>query len=151
MNEVKKYMKITKEITFDAAHMLSNYSGKCNNLHGHTYKLQVTLEGEVDKKTNMLVDFNDLKTILNETVMCNFDHSIIFSAPEFREESENELLKWAVKYNEKSIILCKGKSTCENMSPIIRDIISGHLKNHNYKGLKVSVKLWETPTSFAEC
>ena len=40
-------MKITKEITFDSAHMLSNYNGKCNNLHGHTYKLQIEVEGDV--------------------------------------------------------------------------------------------------------
>lgn len=144
-------MKITKEITFDSAHMLSDYSGKCNNLHGHTYKLQVEIEGEVNQKTNMVIDFNDMKTILNEVVMSNFDHAIIFSAPEFREESENELYKWAIKYGKRHIVLYKGKSTCENMTPIIRDAIAGYLKNHNFHGFKVSVKLWETPTSFAEC
>ena len=51
-------MKVTREMTFDSAHMLSNYVGRCHNLHGHTYKLQVTLEGEVE--TGMVVDFQTL-------------------------------------------------------------------------------------------
>ena len=45
-------MKVTKEVTFDSAHMLSNYSGKCQNLHGHTYKLQVTVEGPIAVEGN---------------------------------------------------------------------------------------------------
>lgn len=143
-------MKITKEITFDSAHMLSNYSGKCHNLHGHTYKLQITLEDEVDKRTNMVMDFNELKNVLNETVMKSLDHALIFSAPEFREEAEDELLRWAVKYGKKHFVLESGKTTCENMAPIIRDSILDYLK-HNHKNIQVSVRLWETPTSFAEC
>lgn len=143
-------MKITKEITFDSAHMLSDYQGKCNNLHGHTYKLQVVLEGEISKKTHMLMDFNALKDVLNETVMKNFDHAIIFSGADVREESENELLKWAIKYEKRFFELQLGKTTCENMAPIIRDMIQNYL-SFGYKDVKVSVKLWETPTSFAEC
>lgn len=143
-------MKITKEITFDSAHMLSDYSGKCNNLHGHTYKLQVTLDAEVSQKTNMILDFNELKNVLNESVMKTFDHALIFSGPEIREEAEDELLKWAKKYNKKFFILDSGKTTCENMAPIIRDSIQSYL-SFGYRDLKVSVKLWETPTSFAEC
>ena len=54
-------MKVTKEITFDVAHMLSYYEGKCANLHGHTYKLQVTLEGNVGDVSHMVLDFNILK------------------------------------------------------------------------------------------
>ena len=142
-------MKITKEITFDSAHMLSNYDGKCNNLHGHTYKLQVTLEGEINKKTHMLMDFNALKDALNESVMKAFDHAIIFSGADVREESENELLKWALAYKKRCFVLESGKTTCENMAPVICDRIHTYL-GYGYKDIKVSVKLWETPTSFAE-
>lgn len=49
-------MKVTKEITFDSAHMLSNYEGKCSNLHGHTYKLQVTLKGDVRNEFYSLIN-----------------------------------------------------------------------------------------------
>lgn len=143
-------MKITKELTFDSAHMLSNYDGKCANLHGHTYKLHVTLKDEVNETTNMIMDFNEFKNILNETVMKSLDHALIFSAPEFREEAENELLQWAIKYGKKHFVLESGKTTCENMAPIIRDSILYYLKSY-YKNIEVSVCLWETPTSFAEC
>lgn len=143
-------MKITKEITFDSAHMLSYYDGKCANLHGHTYKLQVTVEDEVNLETNMIIDFNDLKNALDETVIRYFDHALVFSGANVREESENELLKWAIKYERRFFELQSGKTTCENMAPMIRDMIQNHLSCH-HKNIKVSVRLWETPTSFVEC
>lgn len=142
-------MKITKEITFDCAHMLSNYDGKCNNLHGHTYKLQVTLEGKTSKNTYMVIDFNKLKSILDSAVMQKFDHAIIFSGADAREESENELLRWVVKYHKKSLVLESGKTTCENMVPYIKEFIKEELAERDLN-FSVSIRLWETPTSFAE-
>ena len=144
-------MKITKEITFDSAHMLSNYDGKCNNLHGHTYKLQVTLEGQVNNESGMLLDFNKVKEVLNTAIIQHFDHALIFSEAGLQEEAERALLVWASQYKKKFIELPAGKSTCENMAPIIKDYILIYLKNMNINNMQVSVKLWETPTSFAEC
>ena len=138
-------MKITKEITFDSAHMLSNYNGKCNNLHGHTYKLQIEVEGNVNPKTCMVVDFNELKEIINSKIMRMFDHALIFSAVGYREEAEEALCEWAKKYNKKFYVMSEGKSTCELMAPEIKNILQKALV-----GLTVKVKLWETPTSFVE-
>ena len=143
-------MKVTKEITFDSAHMLSNYDGKCSNLHGHTYKLQVTLDGRVDPLNNMVVDFNVLKEILNETVMNKFDHAIIFSNPEFRNEAEDDLYTWAELYGKNYVVIPNGKTTCENIAPYIKQLISNELVDRNINA-SVYVRLWETPTSFAEC
>lgn len=142
-------MKVTKEITFDSAHMLSNYEGKCNNLHGHTYKLQVTVDKEVDLMSYMTIDFNDLKKVIEETVMDNFDHALLFSSSECRDKDEEELLTWASTFNKKYFIL-NGKTTCESMAPQIKGMIE---KNLLMKGTEaeVHIKLWETPTSFAEC
>lgn len=138
-------MKITKEITFDSAHMLSNYSGKCNNLHGHTYKLQIEVEGDINPKTCMLIDFNELKEIINSNIMRMFDHALIFSAVGYREEAEQALYEWAKKYNKKFYVMSEGKSTCEFMAPEIKNILQTVLICSDVK-----VKLWETPTSFAE-
>lgn len=143
-------MKVTKEITFDVAHMLSNYQGKCANLHGHTYKLQVTLEGNVDNVTHMVLDFNVLKEVLNQSVMDVFDHAVIFSDPKLRNEAENELYVWAERYGKKYAVISNGKTTCEDMAPYIRELISENLLSKQIK-VVVSVKLWETPTSFVEC
>ena len=70
-------MLITKKFTFDCAHKLINYDGKCKNLHGHTYSLLITVQGEVDKKSGMVIDFGTLKNIVNKKVVAVFDHAYI--------------------------------------------------------------------------
>mgnify|MGYP001598046069 CR=1 FL=1 len=66
-------MLVSKEFTFDAAHFLTKYHGKCENLHGHTYRLRVTVEGEIGEE-GMVVDFLELKKIVKEKVLDKFDH-----------------------------------------------------------------------------
>lgn len=69
-------MIIVKEFTFDAAHNLINYKGKCADLHGHTYKLQVFISGPV-KKNGLVWDFADLKSIVNDKVISFVDHKYL--------------------------------------------------------------------------
>lgn len=66
-------MLVSKEFTFDAAHFLTKYHGKCENLHGHTYRLRVTVEGEIGEE-GMVVDFLDLKKLVKEKILDKFDH-----------------------------------------------------------------------------
>lgn len=80
-------MLITKSFTFDAAHKLIHYDGKCENLHGHTYKLQVSLKGEPDED-GMLIDFTELKAIVEERVLDVLDHAYINDVIE-QSTSEN--------------------------------------------------------------
>lgn len=101
-------MTISKDIKFDCAHMLSNYEGKCANLHGHTYHGTVTLEGDVDHSTSMLVDYNVIKKIVDD-----FDHAVIFSAAEERNDAETALFEWACTYKMRKVELTHGKSTAE--------------------------------------
>ena len=67
---------ITKEFTFDAAHNLTMYHGKCEKLHGHTYKLQVTVAGEKQEE-DMVIDFLKMKEIVRDEVLSVLDHSYI--------------------------------------------------------------------------
>lgn len=67
-------MNICSEFYFDAAHLLPNYDGRCANLHGHTYKLEVVVSGSVGKN-GMVIDFGDLKKIVNKTVIDKLDHT----------------------------------------------------------------------------
>ncbi|MBN2307209.1 6-carboxytetrahydropterin synthase QueD [Candidatus Peregrinibacteria bacterium] len=69
-------MLVTKEFTFDSAHFLPNYKGKCEKMHGHTYRLQVTVEGKPDKN-GLVIDFVLLKKIVNDTVLNKLDHQVI--------------------------------------------------------------------------
>lgn len=70
-------ISITKKIEFEAAHRLSNYTGPCREIHGHTYKLEVTVTGPIQADTDMILDFRILKEILSKTVMKHFDHALI--------------------------------------------------------------------------
>ena len=69
-------MKIYKDFKFDAAHNLINYHGKCEKLHGHTYKLRVELEGRPDSE-GMIIDFVELKNIVNNKIISKLDHNYI--------------------------------------------------------------------------
>jgi len=69
-------MLVTKEFTFDSAHFLPNYHGKCENMHGHTYRLQVTVEGPVDKD-GLVIDFALLKQAVKKQVLDKLDHHLI--------------------------------------------------------------------------
>ena len=59
-------MQLHTEATISAAHHLPNYDGKCANVHGHTWKIEVDIDGSVDKKTGMIVDFSKIKSILDK-------------------------------------------------------------------------------------
>ncbi|MHC4778479.1 MAG: 6-carboxytetrahydropterin synthase QueD [Planctomycetota bacterium] len=69
-------MKVSKEFTFDAAHNLTEYQGKCEALHGHTYRLRVTLSGEV-QSSGMLFDFVELKAVVEDKVLQIVDHAYL--------------------------------------------------------------------------
>jgi 6-pyruvoyltetrahydropterin/6-carboxytetrahydropterin synthase len=69
-------MIITKIFTFDAAHKLVDYDGPCAKLHGHTYILHISLKGEINK-TGLVMDFKDLKRIVNDEILSHLDHSFL--------------------------------------------------------------------------
>lgn len=133
-------MTISKDIKFDCAHMLSNYEGKCANLHGHTYHGTVTISGMPDGDTSMVVDYNDIKRVVDM-----FDHAIVFSAANQRNEAEQNLYEWANHYSMKYVEMPVGKSTAENMIAYIS------LLFFDYPHVvHVHVKLSETDGSWAE-
>lgn len=130
-------MIISKDIKFDCAHMLSNYEGKCANLHGHTYHGTITLGCPVGATTGMILDYNEIKKHVDE-----LDHAIIFSSSEFRDGAENELLVWARSHDMRYVVIQDGKSTAEN----IVKYLMGCFVGFNY----VKVRLSETDGSWAE-
>jgi len=66
-------MRMGLSLEFDAAHRLPNYDGKCARVHGHTYEVEVVLEGPVDEESGFLMDFYDLKVVMN-SVLSELDH-----------------------------------------------------------------------------
>lgn len=131
-------MTISKDIKFDCAHMLSNYEGKCANLHGHTYHGTVILEGDINPETGMLLDYNTIKDTIDV-----FDHAIIFSAIGERNPAETELYDWACRYGMRKVELVHGKSTAETLA---RDIVDMFITIPTVKA--VQIKLSETDGSW---
>ena len=135
--------KITRIFTFDAAHLLDGHDGKCQNLHGHTYRLEITVSGrpiQGGAKDGMVMDFADLKTVAEREIIAPFDHAFLYHADNAHESQIAALLEgWQMKPLRLSC-----RTTAENMAAEIY----GRLKN---AGVDVcSVKLWETPASCAE-
>jgi len=77
-------IRITKQFSFETGHALYGYDGKCKNVHGHSYKLSVTVSGKpISDNTNvkfgMVIDFGDLKKIVKEEIVDVFDHATVFN------------------------------------------------------------------------
>ena len=140
-------IRITKQFTFETAHALYGYDGKCKNLHGHSYKLSVTLLGEpISDETNvkfgMVMDFGDLKKIIKEEIVDQFDHATVFNQKTPHVELGQEL-----KNKGHHVIFVDYQPTTENM---ITDFVQ-KIKNRLPKHITLySVKLQETESSYAE-
>lgn len=139
-------VRITKEFNFEAAHALHNYDGKCKNLHGHSYKLFVTIKGKPisdtkNPKLGMVMDFGDLKKIINTLIVQKFDHAVVLNK---HSVEAKDFLKEDIFKNQ---ILTPYQPTCENM---VIDFAAG-IKEHLPANIDlVSIRLYETNTSFAE-
>lgn len=137
-------LKVAKEFSFDMAHLLDGHDGKCQNLHGHTYKLQVIVSGETENsgaKKGMVIDFSDLKKVVNDLIISPMDHAFIYDQSSERETKIAQLLQ---QLNSKTFAL-PVRSTAENLAQFIFQRLQENVGFHLH-----SVRLWETPTSFAE-
>jgi 6-pyruvoyl-tetrahydropterin synthase len=113
--------------------------------------VQVTITGYPiveGSNATMVLDFNDLKQVMDSVIKCKFDHALIVSDAHYRGQAEEELLGWAEKWKMHYHIF-PGRVTAENMATVIQRDISRKLSTFkNIVG--VGVRIWETPTSFAE-
>lgn len=139
-------LRVSKQFDFETAHALWGYDGKCKDIHGHSYKLTVSITGDRstdinDTKLGMIIDFSDLKTIVKEHVVDVFDHCLLVNGNTPHKkyaEVENGFSK---------IMLCDYQPTCENMLADMVKRIATNLPKHIT--LKY-VKLQETANSFSE-
>ena len=93
-------MKIGRKFYFDAAHSLPNYQGKCEQFHGHTYKLEVMVEGEV-KEDGMVLDFTDLKKVVEEKILEKLDHKNLNKL--FEKPTAEKITEWVFQELKKEI------------------------------------------------
>ena len=140
-------IRITKQFSFETGHALYGYDGKCKNVHGHSYKLSVTVIGKPitdtsNVKYGMVIDFGDLKKIVKQEIVDVFDHATVFNKNTPHVELAKEL-----KDRGHHVILVEYQPTSEMMIIDFAHKIMKHLPDN----IKLhSLRLQETETSFAE-
>ena len=140
-------IRITKRFSFETGHALYGYDGKCRNVHGHSYKLYVTVIGHpisdtTHVKLGMVIDFSDLKVIVKNKIVDVFDHATVFTkntphvelAKELSDRGHNVLLVDYQPTSEMMII---------DFANVIKQELPSHIKLH-------SLKLQETDSSYAQ-
>ena len=140
-------IRITKHMDFETAHALYGYDGKCKNIHGHSYHLHVTIIGTpIDDpdhtKNGMVMDFGDIKRIVKEEIVDEFDHAVVLNA----NSPHRDLAKTIGDHSHK-IVLVPYQPTSEKMlldfAKRIQNRIPDNVSLH-------SLKLYETANSYAE-
>ncbi len=130
----------TKTVRFDAAHILTNHKGLCKNLHGHTYRVEVSATGS--DANDMVVDFKELKAIAEEAVVSRFDHAFMYDAS---SPGEREIAEVVERHGMRTVAL-PFRTTAENLAHHFFDAIAPRLAD----GVRLlSVKVWETQDSVA--
>ena len=140
-------IRLTKEFTFEAAHFLEGYDGACREIHGHSYRLFVTIKGEPvgeegNPKLGMVMDFGDLKRIVNNEIVDRLDHSFVL-----RDSEQNAELRAALGAKFSKIVIVDYQPTCENM---LADFAARLQKALPANVQLYSLRLHETATSYAE-
>ena len=138
---------ITKIFGWEMAHMLANYKGACQNLHGHSYRLQVTVMRIAEPTLNdMVVDFSDLRALVNKLIVYKYDHAFLYWKNS-NDEGEQAIAAAVIKSGLKAVGM-KQRPTAENMVSEIADSLHKPLEK---LGLTLrNIKLWETSSSYAE-
>lgn len=137
-------IRLTKEFSFEMAHFLPGYDGLCRNVHGHSYLLRVSVAGqpsadEESPKLGMVMDFSDLKRIVNEEVVGRLDHALMV-----RRGSVDAALAASITQR---LVEVDYQPTCENMLADFASRIAPRLPH----GVSLAaLTLNETATSYAE-
>ena len=129
---------VTKTVKFDAAHVLTDHQGLCRNLHGHTYRVDVSVAQAGDG--DMVIDFKELKGVLAEVILDRFDHSFIYNTG---SAGESEIAAVVEKHGMRTVAI-PFRSTVENLAKMFYKELKGRIP-----GLS-AVKVWETADNCAE-
>ena len=140
-------IRLTKEFSFEAAHLLEGYDGRCREIHGHSYRLMVTIKGEPESdpdspKYGMVMDFGLLKRIVNEQIVDRLDHSFMMRNTLQGEDIANQL-----GHRFTRIVLTDYQPTSENLLNDFAERLLGALPEEVELH---SLRLYETATSYAE-
>jgi 6-pyruvoyltetrahydropterin/6-carboxytetrahydropterin synthase len=127
---------IYKEVHIDTSHRLLYYNGKCANLHGHRWRIEVWIEGEPDPATQILIDYSLIRKIVDK-----YDHQIILN-------EEDPMVPRIEEFH--PVITTPGDPTSELMAVIIRNDLAAVCQDLGIKAIITKIRVWESPTAYAE-
>lgn len=127
--------EVTKEIGFCYGHRLRDYAKKCKHLHGHNGRVEITLAAEKLDYRGMVIDFEDIKNVVQSWIMSELDHKLLLR--------HDDPLIPVLRDNNELFYEMADNPTAENIAKLIYD----YARAQNLP--VVSVRLWETPTSVA--
>ena len=130
---------VTKTVRFDAAHILTNHEGLCKNLHGHSYRVEISVTCDEPGENGMVMDFKDLKRLAEEIICSRFDHAFIYN---INSQGECEIAQVVEKQGMRTVPL-PFRSTAENLAKMFYSSLHKHLANLS------AVTVWETADSSA--
>ncbi len=146
-------ISITKEFSWDMAHMLSDHRGLCQNLHGHTYRMQVEIsrksKGIIENTLHsdgMVMDFSELKAIVQRIIVEPLDHAFMFWCNS--NDSVERQIADLLKISGKKVAEVNYRPTAEEMAASFFDDLTQELVSSDI--VVERIRLWETTTSFAE-
>jgi 6-pyruvoyltetrahydropterin/6-carboxytetrahydropterin synthase len=129
--------RIYKEVFFDASHRLLRYEGKCRNLHGHRWRVEVWVAGTIDERTGILLDFNVIRDVIER-----FDHQVILN----REDPMVTCLKQF-----QPVVTTDGDPSSEVLAGQIKRDLDKECRLGGGRGARVErIRVWESDTCFAE-
>jgi 6-pyruvoyltetrahydropterin/6-carboxytetrahydropterin synthase len=128
--------RIYKEVFFDASHRLLHYEGKCRNLHGHRWRVEVWLAGEIDGKTGILVDFNVIKEVIER-----FDHQVVLNR-------EDPMVACLEEFQ--PVVTTEGDPSSEVLAGEIRRLLDRECKDSGARARVTRIRVWESDTCCAE-
>ena len=130
---------VTKTVRFDAAHVLTNHQGLCKNLHGHTYRVDVSVAQADGAGGDMVIDFKELKAIATDVICARFDHAFVYNT---ESAGEREIAAVVEKHGMRTVAI-PFRSTAENLAKMFFNELKVRVR-----GLE-SVTVWETADSCA--
>ena len=131
---------VTKTIKFDAAHILTNHDGLCKNLHGHTYRVDISVTQLKGDNRDMVIDFKELKRIATEAICDRFDHAFIYNT---KSIGEQEIAAVVGKHGMRTVAI-PFRSTAENLARLFYEELKPKIPELS------AIKVWETADSNAE-
>jgi 6-pyruvoyltetrahydropterin/6-carboxytetrahydropterin synthase len=129
--------RIYKETYFEASHRLLHYEGKCFRLHGHQWRVEVWVAGEIDEKTKIIVDYNCIKEVIQ-----HFDHQVILNATD-------PMVECLSRFQE--VITTPGDPTSELLADLMAQRVNSECTRRGIAASVEKIRVWESTSCYAEC